>query len=126
MDSVPSGKSLGAFAGEVALAEVVLVEIVELHGHVYNLSTLTGWYVANGVIVSNCMCDAVPAWAVGEADTLAKAVIEPDTPAMSAERVLAQLDVAAGRVGTHSQRTRDERDRMVEIQRAWVERRAPR
>jgi hypothetical protein len=73
-----------------------------------------------------CMCDFVPAWAVQEADTLAQAVIDPDTPGMHNERVLAELDDRAGRVGTHSQRTRDERDRMVEVQRAWIERRAPR
>lgn len=73
-----------------------------------------------------CMCDAVHAWAVDDADVLARGVIEPDTPGMHAERVLAQLDDAAGRTGTHSQRTRDERDRMVEVQRAWIERRAPR
>ena len=73
-----------------------------------------------------CMCDAVPAWALGEADSAAHAVITPDSPSMHSERVLAQLDDAAGRVGTHSQRTRDERDRMVEVQTAWIDRRAPR
>lgn len=73
-----------------------------------------------------CMCDAVPTWAVDEADVLAHGVITPETPGMHAERVLAELDDAAGRTGTHSQRTRDERDRMVEVQRAWIERRAPR
>jgi len=75
---------------------------------------------------SGCMCDAVPAWAVGEADMAAAEVITPETGAMHAERVLAQLDDAAGRTGTHSQRTRDERNRMVEVQTAWIERRAPR
>lgn len=73
-----------------------------------------------------CMCDAVPAWAVGTADVLAHEVADTETPGMRNERLLAQLDDAAGRVGTHSQRTRDERARMVEVQRAWIERRAPR
>ena len=72
-----------------------------------------------------CMCDAVPAWAVGEADAAAHVVADTETPGMRNERLLAQLDDAAGRVGTHSQRTRAERDRMVEVQRAWIERRAP-
>lgn len=72
-----------------------------------------------------CSCDAVPAWAVGEADSAAAEVVNVETQGMRNERVLAQLDDAAGRVGTHSQRTRDERARMVEVQRAWIERRAP-
>lgn len=72
-----------------------------------------------------CMCDAVPAWAVGEADSAAAEVVGVETQGMRNERLLATLDDAAGRVGTHSQRTRDERARMVEVQRAWIERRAP-
>jgi hypothetical protein len=73
-----------------------------------------------------CMCDAVPAWAVGEADSAAAEIVGVETQGMRNERLLAQLDDAAGRVGTHSQRTRDERLRMVEVQQAWIERRAPR
>jgi len=73
-----------------------------------------------------CMCDAVPAWAVGEADAAAAEVVGQETAGMRSERLLAELDDAAGRVGTHSQRTRDERARMVEVQQAWIERRAPR
>lgn len=75
---------------------------------------------------NGCMCDAVYSWMTEDADRDAIRVIEPESPSMHGERVLAQLDDAAGRTGTHSQRTRDERDRMVEVQRAWVERRAPR
>jgi hypothetical protein len=73
-----------------------------------------------------CMCDAVPAWALGEADSAAAEAVAPESTAMHNERILAQLDDAAGRSGTHSQRTRDERNRMVEVQTAWIERRAPR
>jgi hypothetical protein len=72
-----------------------------------------------------CMCDAVPAWALGEADSAAAEVVAPESVAMHNERILAQLDDAAGRSGTHSQRTRDERNRMVEVQTAWIARRAP-
>lgn len=75
---------------------------------------------------SGCMCDFVPAWAVQEADSAARVVVGEESPAMHNDRVLAELDDRAGRVGTHSQRTRDERDRMVEVQQAWIERRAPR
>lgn len=73
-----------------------------------------------------CMCDAVYSWMVDEADREAARVVGEESPASHGDRVLAQLDDAAGRTGTHSQRNRDLRDRMVEVQTAWLERRAPR
>lgn len=73
-----------------------------------------------------CMCDAVYTWMLDDADREAVHVVNEESPAMHADRVLAQLDDAAGRTGTHSQRTRDQRDRMVEVQTAWLQRRAPR
>lgn len=73
-----------------------------------------------------CMCDAVYSWMAADADVEARRVAEQETGPMRAERLLAEIDDAAGRSGTHSQRTRDERDRMVEVQTAWLERRAPR
>lgn len=72
-----------------------------------------------------CMCDAVYSWMEPEADALAEVVAGQESGYMAGERLLAELDDAAGRRGTHSQRTRGERDRMVEVQRAWIERRAP-
>lgn len=41
-----------------------IVDLVrrEARGHVYNLQTAEGWYSANGVIVHNCKCVAVPAF----------------------------------------------------------------
>jgi hypothetical protein len=71
-----------------------------------------------------CMCDSVYAWALADADAVALADLESN--AGHTDRVLAAIDDAAGRTGTHSQRTRDERDRIMEVQRAWIERRAPR
>lgn len=42
---------------EVVLDPVQSVEVRPTAGsHVYNLQTETGWYIANGVIVSNCRC----------------------------------------------------------------------
>lgn len=72
-----------------------------------------------------CMCDAVYTWMIDDADREAQRLVTEETGPMAAERLLAELDDAAGRTGTHSQRTRDERDRILEIQNAWVERRAP-
>ncbi|MGO1562610.1 MAG: hypothetical protein ACTHW7_12375 [Actinomycetaceae bacterium] len=34
--------------------------VSEYSGHVYNLSTVEGWYNANGITVSNCDCQPVP------------------------------------------------------------------
>lgn len=62
-DLEPSGESLRSFAGEVALAKIAQVDVVDLDCHVYNLQTLTGWYVANGIIVSNCDCYWTAVWA---------------------------------------------------------------
>lgn len=38
----------------VALDEIVNIEINEFRGHVYDLSTRSGWFVANGSIIHNC------------------------------------------------------------------------
>lgn len=75
---------------------------------------------------AGCMCDTVYAWALDDADDIALMADLPDSPAAHSDRVLAGLDEAAGRTGTWSQRTTAERDRIVEVQRAWIERRAPR
>lgn len=36
--------------------EVVKVERERFSGHVYNLQTISGWYVVNGIITHNCRC----------------------------------------------------------------------
>lgn len=40
--------------------KVVEIDRVAFAGHVFNLQTSMGWYVANGCIVSNCRCTYVP------------------------------------------------------------------
>jgi len=40
--------------GEVALDNIVSVEVRPFRGHVYNLQTSEGWYLANGIIAHNC------------------------------------------------------------------------
>lgn len=40
----------------VALAEVVRVDRYAFNGHVFNLDTGHGWYIANSIITRNCRC----------------------------------------------------------------------
>lgn len=51
---------LDRLAGLVAPSEVVEVRNHEALHEVFNLSTAEGWYVANGLIVSNCRCTVAP------------------------------------------------------------------
>ena len=37
-------------------AEVIDIESTSFAGHVYNLQTNDGWYVANGIVTHNCSC----------------------------------------------------------------------
>ena len=55
-------------AGEVALDRVVDVRRVQWSGHVYNLTSVEGWYSANGLIVSNCDCRHIPSTEVVAGD----------------------------------------------------------
>jgi hypothetical protein len=61
----PAIQSLGAnaesgadlvlrLAGLVTADEIVEVWYQDFRGHVYNLETVTGWYVANGIVAHNC------------------------------------------------------------------------
>lgn len=50
-------KGLLGYSGKVLLDDVVRVRRIEgWSGHVYNLSTKTGAYTSNGIIVHNCRC----------------------------------------------------------------------
>jgi len=68
-----------------------------------------------------CLCDYVPTWAILETFGTIDQEIEPENVGSISDRVLAQLDDAAGRRGTHAQRNRDERDRILAVQREWME-----
>ena len=52
----------GCHSGGVELDYVSVVRHTWFNGHVYNLSTVGGWYFANGIIVHNCDCRVVPGW----------------------------------------------------------------
>jgi len=43
-------------AGQIAANKVISVRRKPFSGHVYNLETEGGWYVANGIIAHNCRC----------------------------------------------------------------------
>jgi hypothetical protein len=52
---------LNRLAGQVELDRIVHVQRSAWSGHVYNLSSIEGWYSAANIILSNCDCTAVPA-----------------------------------------------------------------
>jgi hypothetical protein len=45
-----------ALTGEVALDEIVDIERREFRGHVWNIETERGWYIAEGIVTHNCRC----------------------------------------------------------------------
>jgi hypothetical protein len=67
-----------------------------------------------------CMCDYIPAWALPAQRELVTGIAMDEQPGMRSVRLLAELDDAAGR-RTSATSTRDERDRIVALQRGWLE-----
>lgn len=66
-DPVALGERQNAFASLMQIAKPTFVDHVyrERHqGHVYNLQTETGWYVANGIVTHNCRCYATYLYAL--------------------------------------------------------------
>lgn len=57
---------LESLAGRVELDSIVDLRRAEFSGHVYNFQTAEGWYRADGLIVSNCACQAWPAFTLDE------------------------------------------------------------
>jgi len=47
-------KLIERLPGEISSDKIVLVEVEEFAGHVYNLQTVEGWYGANTIIAHNC------------------------------------------------------------------------
>lgn len=48
------------FPGHVSAVKVTHLGVSEYRGHVYNLQTEAGWYIAEGIITHNCRCDTIP------------------------------------------------------------------
>jgi len=55
-----AGELLAGSAGSVFADEIIDIEIRDFSGHVYNLETEKGWYVANGIVTHNCRCLFIP------------------------------------------------------------------
>lgn len=47
---------LKRLAGHIPVDRVLFVKRRAFHGHVYNLETNDGWYIANGIVAHNCRC----------------------------------------------------------------------
>lgn len=69
-----------------------------------------------------CLCDAVPTWLVADTRELLTSQVLIENEGSTADRLLAQMDDAAGRKGTYAQANRDERERVLAVQRTWIER----
>jgi hypothetical protein len=50
------GDWFDAFPGEISFDKIIYVRQDHFTGHVYNLQTETGFYIANSIIVHNCRC----------------------------------------------------------------------
>jgi SPP1 gp7 family putative phage head morphogenesis protein len=61
VDAELARKILSGAAGPVFTDQVVSVKFARFAGHVYNLQTRDGFYVANGIITHNCRCTIVAA-----------------------------------------------------------------
>lgn len=59
-DVVAGAESQLAFPGQVALDEIISVQLKPFSGHVYNLQTESGWFVADGIVSHNCNCTIAP------------------------------------------------------------------
>lgn len=87
-------------AGQVALDRIVEVTRVQWSGHVYNLTTVEGWYDANGIIVSNCDCRHIPASeSVGDDLTVNVAEYFDTLSAAEQDRVFTKAGAEAVRNG---------------------------
>ena len=55
-DSDPFRDFKNAFASDVGFVKLLEVNVREFSGHVFNLSTASGLYLANTIVAHNCMC----------------------------------------------------------------------
>jgi len=56
------GQLLKRGTGLVALDKIAEIREFQFSGHVYDLQTITGWIVANGIFNSNCRCVVLPSF----------------------------------------------------------------
>lgn len=55
VDTADARRVLRSLAGQIRADRIVKVSRRWFRGHVYNLQTATGWYIANGIIAHNCL-----------------------------------------------------------------------
>ena len=55
-----ASKLINGHSGPVTIDNIINIDVVRYSGHVYNLETETGWYLANGIINHNCRCLRIP------------------------------------------------------------------
>lgn len=53
-DAVPTSERLARLTGCVGIDQIAGIRRLPFSGHVYNLTTVDGWYVADGFIIHNC------------------------------------------------------------------------
>lgn len=108
--SGPGLDLLARLTGQVELDRVVEVERISWSGHVYNLSTVEGWYSADGLIVSNCDCIHRPAHAGSLQAARDEGLIQDpyeyfrSLPAAEQDRVFTRSGAAAIRDGADMSR----------------------
>jgi hypothetical protein len=71
---------------------------------------------------AGCCCNYIPSWAVDAEDVHSAGVVSSESPAMRADRLLAEGDDRAGRTGTYAQRARDQRQHIESVQEQWLNR----
>ena len=55
------GDNLSALPGDICLDRVLEISVRRFSGHVYNLQTVTGWYITSSIITHNCgKCAPIP------------------------------------------------------------------
>ena len=60
-DAICARDCVQAFAGAIRLDRIIDISRTSgFRGHVYNLQTALGWYVANNIVTHNCLCTVAP------------------------------------------------------------------
>ena len=64
----------GHLSDGISFDEIVSIDTFNFSGHIYNLETKYGYYIANNLISHNCRCTVVPITEYGSPDTIRQGV----------------------------------------------------